>query len=232
MTRTAAVTALAIGHKGADHIAPGNTIASFEAALAHGVDMIEFDVLPEHADGTGRLVLAHDYRDAHRARATILELEEGLAHLATDAFAGVELDVDLKLARLRGARLRRRCASTGWSSARWSPTMVRDEPARACAPPRPRLRLGWSVPHVRRDYTRRPAHAAAGARGSAARPPGDPARRAAARAARGPHRRRDGPLGARDAPASRAGSPPRAASSTCGRSTTPSASRRSRRCRA
>ncbi|HEX6390194.1 MAG TPA: glycerophosphodiester phosphodiesterase family protein, partial [Solirubrobacteraceae bacterium] len=51
-----------IGHKGADHIAPGNTIASFQAALAHGVDMIEFDVLSEHADGTGRVLLAHDYK--------------------------------------------------------------------------------------------------------------------------------------------------------------------------
>ena len=35
-----------VGHKGADLIAPGNTIASFDAALAAGVDMIEFDVLP------------------------------------------------------------------------------------------------------------------------------------------------------------------------------------------
>ena len=36
-----------VGHKGADLIAPGNTPASFDAALAAGVDMIEFDVLPE-----------------------------------------------------------------------------------------------------------------------------------------------------------------------------------------
>ena len=36
-----------VGHKGADHIAPGNTAASFDAAVAAGVDMIEFDVLPE-----------------------------------------------------------------------------------------------------------------------------------------------------------------------------------------
>jgi hypothetical protein len=32
-----------VGHKGADHVAPGNTAASFEAALEHGVDMIEFE---------------------------------------------------------------------------------------------------------------------------------------------------------------------------------------------
>ena len=34
-----------IGHKGADAIAPGNTVASFEAAVAAGVDTIEFDVV-------------------------------------------------------------------------------------------------------------------------------------------------------------------------------------------
>ncbi len=47
-----------VGHKGADLIAPGNTIASFDAALAAGVDMIEFDVLPVPC-GEG-LVMAHD----------------------------------------------------------------------------------------------------------------------------------------------------------------------------
>ena len=35
-----------VGHKGADLIEPGNTRESFDAALSHGVDMIEFDVLP------------------------------------------------------------------------------------------------------------------------------------------------------------------------------------------
>ncbi|HEX7196206.1 MAG TPA: glycerophosphodiester phosphodiesterase family protein, partial [Candidatus Limnocylindria bacterium] len=34
-----------VGHKGADLIAPGNTVASFEAAVEAGVDTIEFDVL-------------------------------------------------------------------------------------------------------------------------------------------------------------------------------------------
>ena len=50
-----------IGHKGADHIAPGNTPESFDAALAHGVDMIEFDVLPEDVDDRehSALRLAH-----------------------------------------------------------------------------------------------------------------------------------------------------------------------------
>jgi glycerophosphoryl diester phosphodiesterase len=81
-----------VGHKGADHVSPGNTLASFEAALEHGVDMIEFDVL-RLADG--RLVLAHDYEDAQRPDA--LTLAEGLDHFAGEAYADVELNVDLKL---------------------------------------------------------------------------------------------------------------------------------------
>src|SRR3954469_22860724 len=84
-----------IGHKGADLIVPGNTPASFDAALAHGVDMIEFDVLPEHQHepGKGRLLPAHDYEHVESAPT----LQEGLAHLAGSPFDGVELDVDLKL---------------------------------------------------------------------------------------------------------------------------------------
>src|SRR6188474_785640 len=79
-----------VGHKGADHVAPGNTAASFEAALEHGVDMIEFDVLRTR---DGRLVLAHDYADSERREC--LTLEEGLELFAGEAYAGVELDVDL-----------------------------------------------------------------------------------------------------------------------------------------
>lgn len=45
-----------IGHRGAAALAPENTLASFRAALEHGVDLIEFDVLALR-DGT--LVLAH-----------------------------------------------------------------------------------------------------------------------------------------------------------------------------
>jgi glycerophosphoryl diester phosphodiesterase len=80
-----------VGHKGADLIEPGNTRASFDAALAHGVDMIELDVLPER--GGGELILAHDYEDA--AERSPLTLEEGLAYLAGEAFVAVDLIVDL-----------------------------------------------------------------------------------------------------------------------------------------
>ena len=134
-----------VGHKGADLIVPGNTRASFDAALAAGVDMIEFDVLPER--GGDGLVLAHDYKDA--AGRTPNTLEEGLAHLASEPFAGVELDVDLKLPgyelrvvdelRAHGL-LDRSLISSHYRSSL--------EAIRAADPG---VRLGWSVPKVKRD---------------------------------------------------------------------------------
>ncbi len=134
-----------VGHKGADLIAPGNTHASFDAALAAGVDMIEFDVLPERSGG--RLLLAHDYHDA--ADREPHTLEEGLAHLAGERFEAVEIDVDLKLpgyelavveALRKFGMIERALISTQYRS---SLALIRSA--------EPRLRLGWSVPKVRRD---------------------------------------------------------------------------------
>jgi glycerophosphoryl diester phosphodiesterase len=144
-----------IGHKGADHIAPGNTTASFDAALAHGCDMVEFDVLPERADGgelTGRLILAHDFKDA--AKRTPLTLEEGLDHLCGAPFAGVELDVDLKTHGYEErviAALRER----GMEARTLISTMevVSLPVLRALSP---EVRIGWSVPKVKRNYLAHP----------------------------------------------------------------------------
>ena len=47
---------LVIGHRGAAALAPENTLASFRAARAVGVDLIEFDVLSLR---DGELVIAH-----------------------------------------------------------------------------------------------------------------------------------------------------------------------------
>src|SRR5205823_2835516 len=83
-----------VGHKGAAHIEPGNTLASFDAALRHGVDMIELDVLSERPDGSGRLLVAHDYRDMREREP--LPFERALEHLRGESFGGIELDVDVK----------------------------------------------------------------------------------------------------------------------------------------
>jgi glycerophosphoryl diester phosphodiesterase len=147
-----------VGHKGADHIAPGNTFASFRAALDHGVDMIEFDVLSEHPDGSGELLLAHDYGDA--ARRTPHTLEEGLAHFAEAAYAGIELDVDLKW-RGYEERVAAALARHGLTERALISTM--EEPSlRLLRARHPELRLGWSMPRIRRDPLRNPLLAVPG----------------------------------------------------------------------
>jgi glycerophosphoryl diester phosphodiesterase len=138
-----------VGHKGADHVAPGNTVESFEAALAAEVDMIEFDVLRLR---DGRLVLAHDYKDAESRDP--LTLEEGLDHFAGEAYTGVELNVDLKLPGYerevaegleRRGLVDRALASTTYL-----------ESLDALGRLSPGVRRGWSVPRARRDSTRTP----------------------------------------------------------------------------
>jgi glycerophosphoryl diester phosphodiesterase len=79
-----------IGHGGASSLVPANTLASFDAALSVGVDMIEFDVRAHR----GELILAHTILHARRRRC--LRLNEALAHLSSPRFGEVELNVDLK----------------------------------------------------------------------------------------------------------------------------------------
>ncbi|MDX6723355.1 MAG: glycerophosphoryl diester phosphodiesterase [Solirubrobacteraceae bacterium] len=142
-----------IGHKGADLISPGNTLESFDAALAAGVDMVEFDVLSENLDGSGALFLSHDYEDAKRR--TPLTLEQGLDHFSQDAWAGVELDVDLKIPgyELRVIEALRERGLTG----RALVSTMHEESLAVLREAAPEIRLGWSLPKVRRNYLGHPA---------------------------------------------------------------------------
>jgi len=148
-TRAGSTRPRRVGHKGAAHIEPGNTLASFDAALRHGVDMIELDVLSERADGSGRLLVAHDFEDM--SQRTPLSFEAALEHLAGDAFAGIELDVDVKLPgyELRVLQILRDLGLVDRTliSGMFPAALARIRAAE------PSLRLGWSVPRVRRDYT-------------------------------------------------------------------------------
>jgi glycerophosphoryl diester phosphodiesterase len=111
--------------------------------------MVELDVLSEKQDGSGRLVVAHDYEDARRR--SPISFEEALAHLAAPEFDGIELDVDVKLpgyemrvvGALREHALVERTLISGMFTSGLSQIRAAE----------PGLRLGWSVPRVRRDYT-------------------------------------------------------------------------------
>jgi glycerophosphoryl diester phosphodiesterase len=143
---------LRIGHKGADLIAPGNTLGSFDAALEHGVHMIEFDILPEFHDrpAEGRLLLAHDYE--HVAGA--VGLDDGLAHLASTPFADVRLDVDLKLPgyeeRVVDALRAHGLLERTLVSTMFMRSLVRLREIE------PDLRLGWSVPRIKSGWAASP----------------------------------------------------------------------------
>lgn len=141
-----------VGHKGADHIAPGNTFGSFAVALEHDVDMIEFDVLPAHPDGSGELLLAHDWEDA--AQRTPHTLAEGLAHFSAAVYDGIELLVDLKtrgyeervVAALRAHGLQDRALISTTEDA--SLQLLRRR--------HPQIAISWTLPRVHRNPLQNP----------------------------------------------------------------------------
>jgi glycerophosphoryl diester phosphodiesterase len=75
---------LLIGHRGAKAVAPENSLAALEAAVAAGVDVVELDVSPG-------LLVAHAVEDVHDET---LALDDALAFLALHG-VGVHLDVKL-----------------------------------------------------------------------------------------------------------------------------------------
>jgi glycerophosphoryl diester phosphodiesterase len=135
-----------VGHKGAG----GNTPESFDTALEHGVDMIEFDVLPEVYEDPGgsRLVLSHDYtHDVTKAPS----LEEGLDHLMDPRFAAIDLDVDLKLPGYED-RVLKALAERELLPRTLISTMYVESLARLRELDR-KVKIGWSVPKATKDYT-------------------------------------------------------------------------------
>jgi len=143
-----------VGHKGADLIAPGNTVESFHAAAEHGVDTIELDVLwlrDSHLplEQRAELVVAHDWHDAERREP--LTLSQALDAFLAPPLHEVEIDIDIKLpgreeeivAALRERDLiGRAMVSTMelYSLGR----ILELEPA---------LRRGWTYPKVTKDWT-------------------------------------------------------------------------------
>ncbi len=144
-----------VGHKGADLIAPGNTLESFAAAVEAGVDTVEIDVLWTRAGhprlpATERapLLVAHDWHDVERREP--LTLAQALDAFGEPPLDRVEVDLDIKLpgredeivaaVRERGL-LDRAMVSTMELS-----TLVR------IGELEPGLRRGWTYPRVTKDW--------------------------------------------------------------------------------
>lgn len=155
---------LRIGHKGADAIEPGNTLASFRAAVECGVDLIELDVVRPRRDfadardwtravagparGSGALLVAHDWGDAKRR--TPLTLDEALDAFMSSPLEDVQIDLDLKIAGREDevvAALRERELL---ERAMVSTMEVRS--LRFLSEHAPDLRRGWTIPRVTRDW--------------------------------------------------------------------------------
>jgi glycerophosphoryl diester phosphodiesterase len=80
---------LRIGHRGAAALAPENTLVSFRAAIAAGVDLVEFDVIRHE----GNLVVAHGGEDVGPDTPS---LDETLRFFREEApEVGVHLDLKL-----------------------------------------------------------------------------------------------------------------------------------------
>ncbi len=145
-----------MGHKGADQIRPGNTLESFEAAVAVGVEMIEFDVLrleDGHPDlpaaERSPLVIAHDWHDA--AARTPLTLDEALGVFTRAPLDKVEIDCDLKLPG-RESELVDALDRHGLTARAMVSTMEISSLERI-GELEPRLRRGWTYPRVTRNWT-------------------------------------------------------------------------------
>ncbi len=143
-----------VGHKGADLIAPGNTVESFHAAAAAGVDTIEMDVLwlPDShlpLERRAPLVVAHDWEDAER-RAP-LKLTEALDAFLAPPLDGIEIDLDVKLPgreeELVEALRERDLVGRAMISTMEMHTL------RRILELEPELRRGWTYPKVTKDWT-------------------------------------------------------------------------------
>ena len=133
-----------VGHRGAPAVAPDNTIASFDAALAIGVDMIEFDVLPAR----GGLARALRRPRLRRARPVALADADGGARALRDgALRGDPPPARHQAPRRRAAGARRRSTPAGRARARSSAPALRGvlPRFRELAPDIPR---GWTVPDI------------------------------------------------------------------------------------
>jgi glycerophosphoryl diester phosphodiesterase len=145
-----------IGHKGADALVPGNTVASFERAVEVGVDLIEFDVLwlPDGRPGAPKsrrspLVVAHDWHAAREAMPPTLE--EVLDAFRRPPLDRVRINLDLKLPG-REYEVVEALDAAGLT-ARASVSTMEVSTLKVIGDLDPSIHRGWTVPRVTRDWT-------------------------------------------------------------------------------
>ena len=143
-----------VGHKGADLIAPGNTVESFHAAAAAGVDTIEMDVLwlPDAhlpLEQRAPLVIAHDWEDAERR--TPLSLTEALDAFLEPPLDKIEIDLDIKLPG-REEEVVEALQERGLVERAMISTMEMHTLKRILEL-QPALRRGWTYPRVTKDWS-------------------------------------------------------------------------------
>jgi glycerophosphoryl diester phosphodiesterase len=143
---------LVIGHRGAAGVAPENTLAALQAAVAAGVDLVEFDISPG-------LRLGHSLEEMPAAE---ISLDEALDFLAGHG-VGVHLDVKLPgyeeavlEAVRRHAFEERAVVSTAYAVTARRFARLAPEVPRAIGYPRDRLgvsNLHWPAPLQRAGAT-------------------------------------------------------------------------------
>lgn len=141
---------LAIGHKGADALVPGNTIASIERAVSEGVDAVEFDFL-QAADG--RLMVAHDQHvlDQNPSAPTLVEV---LDRFAQTDMQRVGLFLDVKTPGHEGLLL----DLLAERELTWRTTICTHEiqTLKALHRSPSSVRASWSAPRLKHDYRQLP----------------------------------------------------------------------------
>jgi glycerophosphoryl diester phosphodiesterase len=158
---------LRVGHKGADALAPGNTLESFAAAIEAGVDVVELDVLRPQGDfgdgrdwrraqagpatGTGPLLVAHDWGDARRRDP--ITLDDALAAFTRPPLDAVQLDLDLKVAGREDEVVA--AVSEHRVVARAMVSTMEIGSLRFLRDAEPALRRGWTYPRVTRAWDRK-----------------------------------------------------------------------------
>jgi glycerophosphoryl diester phosphodiesterase len=133
-----------VGHRGAALLAPENTLRSFETALGHGVDAIEFDVL---ALADGPLVLGHSLAELPAERATLDDALEFFRE--RDVALHVDLKLTTRLDEVAAALDRHGVAGRTVVSSFHLPSLL------AVAAHAPHLPIGFTYPEDRYGVSKR-----------------------------------------------------------------------------